>query len=411
MNVTGDYATHEMDSCCQSNSVTLTYAEALKVLATHCQQISPRNEKIALENAARRILANSIFLDRDEPPVARSAMDGFAVLIDDSITCRQIIATNYAGDAGQVHLEAGQAVKVMTGASVPINAEAVVMVEHCQVNGDQLTIDGLPHKSNIRAIGALAHAGALALAAGQTISAGEMATIASCGVSEVDVYCQPRVAIVSTGDEIVAYAGKVLAHQTRDSNRLMLQQQLKDFGAEVVSSVHVADNPQALETAVDTATQLADVVITIGGVSMGDKDYLPQVFQDLSVERLFHKIAIRPGKPIYVGYRQQTLVVGLPGNPVSSYVGAILFVRPIIDAFSGDFQRRCTPQMSVAGAQFKSKARHDFVVAQFAPDSRVVATPSSGSADWRSLATTQVLALVPPNAVIEAGQPIMTLPV
>ncbi|MBT3707795.1 MAG: molybdopterin molybdotransferase MoeA [Gammaproteobacteria bacterium] len=400
-----------MESCCHSNSAYLTYAEALKVLAKHCSAIQPNAETVALPQTANRVLASDIFLDRDEPPVARSAMDGYAVLATDKTKPREVISVNYAGDIGQLDLQIGQAVKVMTGASVPLNADAVVMVEHCRVDGSTLTIDKLPSKSNIRQIGEIAAQGDLAVARGQRIAAGEIATIASCGVSEVSVFTRPRVAILSTGDEIVSHEGELLPHQTRDSNRLMLAQQVSDFGATVVSSEHVADNLPALSKALDEALRNSDIVITIGGVSMGDKDYLPQVFSESKVEKLFHKVAMRPGKPIWVGQRQQAMVVGLPGNPVSSFVGAILFARPIVDAFLGDFARRAIPQLAVSGAQFRSKARHDFVVARFSENSKVVATQSSGSADWRSLSRVQTLALVPPNSIINSGDILEVIPV
>jgi molybdopterin molybdotransferase len=120
---------------------------------------------------------------------------------------------------------------------------------------------------------------------------------------------------------------------------------------------------------------------------------------------------MRPGKPIWAGYHQQTLVIGLPGNPVSSFVGSVLFARPIVDAFLGCFSRRVTPRLAVAGSEFKSKARSDFMVARFDDGSKVVATISSGSADWRSLTATQVLALVPPNSIIAVGDHIEVIPV
>ncbi|MBC8371862.1 MAG: hypothetical protein H8E25_17805, partial [Planctomycetes bacterium] len=218
MNATGNYATHEMESCCQPNSVNHAYADALQMLASHCRKIVAQTEQIPLEQAAGRTLAKNVCLDRSEPPVSRSAMDGYAVLLGDGINSRQIVAVNYAGDTGNLHLEPGHAIKVMTGASVPLNAEAVVMVEHCQVIDDQLQIDKLPSKSNIRDIGEMAQKGDVAVVAGQLLGAGEIAAIASCGVSQPTVYCRPRVAILSTGDEIVAYDGVVSNHQSRDSN-------------------------------------------------------------------------------------------------------------------------------------------------------------------------------------------------
>lgn len=411
MNATGDYATHEMDSCCQPNSTHLSYDEALKVLDNHCRNIQHKTEQIPLAEAVHRVLAKDAVLDRDEPPLARSAMDGFAVLNCDGVASREIVAVNYAGDVGKLSLGPGQAIKVMTGASVPTNADAVVMVEHCQVNGTQLTVTELPHKPHIRQIGDLASRGEVAVKAGQIIGAGEMATLASCGVSTVEVYPRPRVAIVSTGDEVVPYAGEILDHQTRDSNRLMLEVQLQQFGACVIESRHVLDDIDSLNDAIESLLPQVDLLITIGGVSMGDKDYLPQVFSQLEIKQLFHKVSMRPGKPIWAGHHQQTLVIGLPGNPVSSFVGSILFARPVIDAFLGCFSRRVTPRLAVAGSEFKSKARSDFMVARFDDSSKVVATISSGSADWRSLTATQVLALVPPNSIIAVGDHIEVIPV
>ncbi|MDE0585587.1 MAG: molybdopterin molybdotransferase MoeA [Planctomycetota bacterium] len=411
MNATGDYATHEMDSCCQPNSTHLSYDEALQVLDNHCRNIQHKTEHIPLAEAVHRVLAIDVVLDRDEPPLARSAMDGFAVLNCDGVALREIVAVNYAGDVGKLSLNPGQAIKVMTGASVPTNADAVVMVENCRVDGMQLTITELPHKPHIRQIGDIASSGEVAVKANQIIGAGEMATLASCGVSTVEVYRSPRVSIVSTGNEVVPYAGDVLDHQTRDSNRLMLEVQLQQFGACVIESIHVLDDISSLSAAIGSLLPQADILITIGGVSMGDKDYLPQVFSQLEIKQLFHKVSMRPGKPIWAGYHQQTLVLGLPGNPVSSFVGSILFARPIVDAFLGCFGRRVTPRLAVSGSEFKSKSRSDFIVARFDDSSKVVASISSGSADWRSLTSTQVLALVPPNSIIAVDDQIEIIPV
>lgn len=411
MNATGNYATHEMDSCCQPNSTHLAYADALRLLDHCCQDVSPKTETIPLTAAVHRVLAQDVVLDRDEPPLARSAMDGFAVLHGDGVSPREIVAVNYAGDVGELILIPGQAIKVMTGASVPTNADAVVMVEHCQVQGAQLNIDAMPSKSNIRQVGELASRGAVAVKSSQMIGGPELAALASCGVDAIDVYQRPRVAIISTGNEVVPYAGVVRSHQTRDSNRIMLEAQLTQYGARVISTQHVADDVKLLSTAINSVMSLADLVVTVGGVSMGDKDYLPQVFRQLKVEQLFHKVAIRPAKPIWAGHRNQTMVIGLPGNPVSSFVGAVLFVRPIIDAWLGDFSRRTTPRLAIAGAQFQSKARHDFVVSCFDAESKIVPTHSSGSADWRSLATAQQLALIPPNSIISSDDLIEVIPV
>lgn len=368
-------------------------------------------------------------MDRDEPPVCRSAMDGFALRSEDGEGPRQIVGTYYAGTAGETPLQGGQAVAVMTGGTVPSGADAVIPVERTSVEGETLQIEAAPRAGqHVRQKGEMGQVGRVLLKPGQRLTAADLGTLAGCGVDPVLVYRQPRAIVLATGDEVIPLQQMPESHQVRDSNRLLAATQLRTFGAEVVEHHHVKDEPEALKAAVADALEKADLVITIGGVSMGEKDYLPQVFQECCVEKLFHKIALQPGKPVWAGATEKQIVLGLPGNPVSSFVVLELLGRLVIDRLSACDRIYPRPlRTAKLQGRAKCRARPRLLPARLWdpghpwPTDAEASTPTdsmpslrviqeSGSGDWTSFSGAEALLYLPPFSDVEEGQVVHYLP-
>lgn len=394
----------------------LAYAKAWQLLASACD-FSIEGEVLPLEQAVGRVLTEDLFLDRPEPPVDRSAMDGFAVLSSDGDGPRQVLGTLFAGTAGQPTLSAGQAMAVMTGGTVPHGADAVIPVERTEREGDQLQVTQMPKQGqHIRRKGEMGEAGRLALSAGVRLRPGDLAIAASVGAAELRCARRPRVALFTTGDEVVPHQQIPEPHQVRDSNLPTCAALLRAAGADVVLAGHLPDDRTALAKQLGPACAEHDLVVTIGGVSMGEKDFLPEVFTELGVERLFHKINIQPGKPVWAGKSARGMVLGLPGNPVSGYVILSLFAPLLLGRMEGLDMEQPWGLPAILASPLRSGPRERFVPALLqAPQSpgglpQLMPIAATGSGDWIGLAGVEVLAQVPPHSELAVGEGITYLP-
>lgn len=391
----------------------LPYAEALRLLEGRVQSIGI-TQSLPLGECVGEVLAESIALDRLEPPVRRSAMDGFALISDDGTQPREIVGTYFAGTAGQTRLHAGQSVAVMTGGTVPDGADAVIPVELTSREGNVLHIEKAASPGqHVRRAGEMGEAGRILLKAGHRLRVPDLGAIAGCGYGALKVSQKPKVIILSTGDEVVPFEGMPEVHQVRDSNRLLSKVQLESFGADVVAHQHLLDEKAALFKGVGDALEQADLVVTIGGVSMGEKDYLPQIFTELGVEKLFHKLDIQPGKPVWVGEKDGCMVLGLPGNPISSFVVLELLGRLILDRLAGSTARHPrTARTALLKGDVRSRRRPLFLPARFTDSATPTVTlmQESGSGDWTSLAGAEVLLLLEANQSLTTGDVVPYLP-
>jgi len=347
-------------------------------------------------------------------------MDGFAVRSADGLAPRRLRGTVYAGSTELPEVGPGEAVAVMTGGTVPAGADTVVPVEEARVDGVEGARRPLAETTpepgrHVRPAGEMGARGRRILAAGRVLALPDLVAAAGCGADPLPVRPRPRVRVLSTGDEVVAWTTVPETHQVRDSNRLGAILQLERAGARVLGSGRVPDRPGELRAAVEAALEDADLVVTIGGVSMGEKDHLPGVFAALGVERLFHGVRVQPGKPVWGGHRQGCFVLGLPGNPVSSFVILELLAVPLIRALAGArVEARERPlEAGLAGAAARSRGRERYLPAALEVDGegRVLVTPrpATGSGDWTSLAGAQALLRLPEHAVIAPGDPVRFL--
>jgi len=293
-------------------------------------------ERVALEDAAGRVLAEAATSLVALPPFPSSSMDGFAVRAADTPGRLVIVGKAAAGVPASRPVGAGEAIDISTGGVVPEGADAVVPIERVTVGSDAVDVPApVPPGANVRERGGDVHAGAVVHDAGATLTPARLAALAACGIARVAVRQRPRVAIAVTGTELRAPGEELEPGQIYESNGIMLEATLAAAGATVERLGVAEDSEEALE-AVLTRALRADVVVTSGGVSVGPHDLVRSVLGQLGVEEVFWGVAMRPGKPLAFGVRGATLVFGLPGNPVSSLVGGLLFVRPALLALQGD---------------------------------------------------------------------------
>ncbi|HXG94490.1 MAG TPA: gephyrin-like molybdotransferase Glp [Blastocatellia bacterium] len=316
----------------------ITVDEALN---TVLEAIEPLGvETVALDEAHGRVLAEDVIADIALPPFDRARMDGYAVRSADVQTAPvtlRVIGEIAAGASFDGAIHAGEAVKIFTGAPVPKGADAVQKVEVTRAEGDAVEIfEPVKPGQYITPRASEVAEAEIVAERGREISPAEMAVLASFGYSNVKVGVRPRVAVMSTGSELVDVSTKPTAAQIRNSNSYTLAAYAERAGAIVDRLATVEDTPEATRDALVRAAYGRDIVITSGGVSMGDYDLVKAALKEIGAEIYFDKVSIRPGKPIVFARREQTFFFGLPGNPVSTSVTFNVFVRPAIRRMQGD---------------------------------------------------------------------------
>jgi molybdopterin molybdotransferase len=286
-------------------------------------------EDVPVGLAAGRVLAEPATATIDLPSFDSSAMDGFAVRPEDTPGRLRVVGQSAAGRPFEGTLAAGEAVAISTGAVVPAGAGAVVPVEESTVEGDAVVVATGAPGAHIRLRGGDATAGTLVVPAGTRVRPAQIGALAAAGLAVVRAARRPRVVVLATGNELRP-PGSALAHgQIYEANTPLLAAQLATAGADVDVRDPVADDPEATVAALADGLA-ADVLVTSGGVSVGPHDLVRSALAQLGVEEVFWRVAVRPGRPVAFGVRGETLVFGLPGNPVSSLVGCELFVRPAV---------------------------------------------------------------------------------
>ncbi len=314
----------------------LSYQEALEIVLQ--QKITLSSELVHLDQALGRVLACSVLADRDYPPFNRSAMDGFAINFSDFKTSEQkfkIIGELLAGQEWKgTEVIPNGALRIMTGASVPNGFNAVVKIEDCIVDGGfvSFNLDSIAEFQNIATQAEDAAEGNVVVKKGTIINLGTIVALASVGCEFVEVFTQPKVAIITSGDEIVAVNQKPAITQIRNSNVHVLKAALAKLGIINCEHKHVKDTPEAVKEAILSLQNNSDLIICTGGVSAGTADYLPQGLSDLYFNKLFHKIKIKPGKPVWFGKNDlsNTFVFALPGNPLSVLTTFKILVEPFL---------------------------------------------------------------------------------
>ncbi|MHB1084816.1 MAG: molybdopterin molybdotransferase MoeA [Thiobacillus sp.] len=370
-------------------------------------------ETVSVSEALGRVLAVSQVSSITVPPLDNSAMDGYAVRLADvtktdvRLTVSQRIQ---AGAVGQP-LAAGTAARIFTGAPVPPGADAVLMQEDCTVDGEAVVIHKRPRSGeNIRRAGEDIEAGAQILAAGTRLGAAEMGLAASVGLAEVPVYKRLKVACFFTGDELVTPGKPLALGQIYNSNRYTLTGLVNDLGCELIDLGIVPDTLEATEVALAGAASVADVVITSGGVSVGEADYVKTAVEKLGRVEMW-QVAMKPGKPVVYGQVDDVDFIGLPGNPVSAFVTFCLFVRPFLQKRMGVadvLYRAFAAQADFAWP--RPGARREFLRARLQPNGKLTLFPNQSSGVLTSCAWADGLVDLEIGVTVQPGNWVRFIP-
>jgi molybdopterin molybdotransferase len=413
-----------------TQSLVLSFEDARRAVEDHASQIPPgRNETVDLLHAAGRVLAEPIAADRDIPPFPRSTRDGYAVRAADLATLPAKLKVIGEIKAGPLQVPSamnrGEAFSIMTGAPVPPGADAVVMVEYTSQQRDSVEITkSVAPDDNIVAQGAEAKRSTLLLDRGTRLDESAIALAASAGKSRLQVFVRPRVAVLTTGDEIVGLDVTPGPSQIRNSNSYSLAVQIQQAGGEPVLLPIAPDEPRRLRQLIEEGLQ-SDLLIMTGGVSMGRYDLVEQVLAELQAEFFFTGAKIQPGRPVVFGRakcgagalaREGTSVppshkyfFGLPGNPVSTMVTFELFARPMLEALSGMSPR----PLAFLHARLKSEIRVKTGLTRFLPailsgqyeQAHVELVPWQGSGDIAARSRANCCIVIPPDREhIPAGE-------
>ncbi|MFD2784914.1 molybdopterin molybdotransferase MoeA [Hymenobacter rubripertinctus] len=390
----------------------ISVAEATRLVAATIRPLGL--EYLSLTLAAGRVLREDLRADRDFPPFNRVAMDGIALryaALAAGQTAFRIESTQFAGQPPVAVADATAAVEIMTGAMLPAGVDTVIRYEDLTFRTDEaghrwasVQVPAPRAGHNVHAQAADRRQNDLLVPAGTVLGPAEMAVAATIGAATVAVTRRPRVAVVSTGDELVPITDQPAAHQIRRSNGLMLQAAAETAGA-LTEAFHFDDDPVALRQGLPALLTGFDAVVLSGGVSMGKADFLPGVLRELGVEQLFHEVKQRPGKPFWFGQQAGgAAVFALPGNPVSSFVNFYRYARPWLQAVqqpAGAAVATATiPAVLTQPVDFKPPMTHFLLVSlEAGPDGRLLATPerAGGSGDMASLLTSSGFLELPPE--------------
>ena len=334
-----------------------------------------QTEDVALADALGRVLAQPAVSRMTQPPFDAAAMDGYALRSADLPGPLAVVGESAAGRPWDGTLTAGQAVRIFTGAPVPPGADRVVMQEDCARDGDRVSVTGVPRGNNIRLHGADFAEGD-SLSAGRRLGPADIALLAAMNVPRVIVARLPRVAVLAGGDELVPVGDDPREGQVISSNDLAVAALIRAVGG----------TPQLLPLARDTevslreafaAAQGADLIVTIGGASVGDHDLIARVAADLGMQRAFHRIAMRPGKPLIAGRLGGAALLGLPGNPVSAFVTGVLFLQPLLRRMQGEADAEPRLHTGTLGSDLPAEGdrQHYLRAALSHGDDGVVVTP------------------------------------
>jgi molybdopterin molybdotransferase len=348
------------------------------------------SERIPLSDAQGRITAQSVLADRDFPPFDRVTMDGIAIAYDaydKGLKRFPVLQMQAAGEPPVQLIDPGSAVEIMTGASLPIGTDTVIRYEDLIQKGDEVELS-VPIKrgANVHGKGEDRKKGDVLICKHQLIQGPEMAVLATVGVGAVEVLKLPATVFVSSGDELVGVNETPLPHQIRRSNEYAVLSQLKNWGINA-DVIHLPDDPDVIEQQLAIIDEKYDLAIITGGVSKGKKDYFPEKLQLLGVNKSFHRVAQRPGKPFWFGTSERTVWFALPGNPVSAFMCTVRYVVPWLKKCL--YQEPMTSYTATLNEDFSfAKPLQYFLQVNLRTDDanlHAIPTPGNGSGDFANL--------------------------
>ena len=400
----------------QSKTVAQAHEHILKTI-----QPLKEKESCPLKQAIGRILGENLISNIQVPNHTNSAMDGYALLAEDipstgTVTLKNI-GTAFAGEPFHGTIKSGECVRIMTGASMPEPCDTVVIQENVTVKDNSIVIDAKEQAhQNVRQAGEDIQQGDTILRSGKRLTPADIGLIASCGIRRINVYRKPRIAFFSSGNELIPCGEPLAAGQIYDSNRYTLHGMLERIGASILDLGIVRDDLETLQNTFEQKLDGVDAVITSGGVSVGEKDYMHQVLNRLGKIE-FWKVAVKPGRPLLFGKINQALYFGLPGNPVSVMVVFYLLVQPALRKLMGEnpvpptltLRARCQSRLH------KRPGRNEYQRGLLTPDPtgeyQVSKTGAQGSGILTSMSMANCLIVLPMECTaIEPGDWVDTIP-
>ncbi len=360
-------------------------------------------EIITFEQALGRVLAENIKADRDLPPFNRVTMDGIAISYQSfkaGITTFRIKATQAAGDAPVDITESNECIEIMTGAVLPLSADTVIRYEDVEINEGTaiLLIPDIKKEQNIHLQGADKKQGEIILTPGRLITPAIISLLASVGETEVRVKRLPRVVVISSGDELVEVSATPSPYQIRRSNNYTVQAVLKQHGLDA-AMLHIPDDPEIIRQTIQQCLHNYDVLLLSGGISMGKFDYIPQALNDLGVNKVFHKVMQRPGKPLWFGKQDNgAAVFAFPGNPVATFMCLHRYFMPWLQATLSLTEK--PPVYAILNRDFEFTPDLQYflqVKLNFNEQGGLLAVPveGNGSGDFANLADTDAFMELP----------------
>ncbi|MCE9600060.1 MAG: molybdopterin molybdotransferase MoeA [Spirochaetia bacterium] len=340
----------------------ISYADALEALLAHTLQLE--SETISLNQASGRTLAANIAADRDYPPFNRATMDGYAILSSEYEKGRvyRVASWKHAGEEpAQGDVYRGLCIGISTGSAVPDQFDAVIRIEDASIDSSHNVSFALEQTNpgqNIAKRGEDTKQGEIVSKIGTKITPGAAMALASVGARTVQVFRKPDIKVISCGNEVVSLETAPLPEQIRDSNSHTVCTFLNCLGLAPQSASLIPDEPSKLSEGLRQGL-IADILIVTGGVSKGPRDFIPGLLEDLGVKRLFHGVAIKPGKPVFAGTHQNKIVLALPGNPLSVLIGLEIFLLPYLRASMGSSTTRSWP-MKFQGKRKKKSGLDEF---------------------------------------------------
>lgn len=396
----------------------LEYEEALtRILAA---VPAPVSEPVSLKEAHGRVLAEPLISPIDLPAFDNSAMDGYAVRASDVASAAKesparlrLVGKIPAGEPFHGNVERGTCIRLFTGSALPAGADSVVMQEDTRLApgaGEVLVLDTVKRGENVRFQGEDVKRGSRLIQSGERVKSGQINLLGSVGVARVSVGRRPIVGILATGTELREPGQQLAPGQIYESNRVGLAALIGEAGAVTKTLPLVSDHPESVRQALETAFSECDAVVTSGGVSVGEHDYVKTAFEHLGGQLEFWKVSIKPGRPFVFGKYRNKLLFGLPGNPVSASVTCLVLVRPALLKWQGAVELALASHLGVLAESLANPGtRRHFMRVRVATDGKVFSAGTQASHVLSSLAAANGLVDVPPDTVLAKGTNVQVL--
>lgn len=337
----------------------ISLEEAIEILNLNVSKLD--KEKLSLINCVNRIIFEDVTSMVNSPPFNKSAMDGYAIISEDTLkgeALLEIVGEIYAGDSNNIDIDNGKAIKIMTGAKIPKGANSVIKKEEVLLEGNKIIISRqVKLNENICFMGEDIKENDLIIKEGKKLNYADIGILAACGIKTINVYKKPKIAFISTGDEVVDITERLDDGKIFNSNKYTILARLKELGYDISYISHVSDSYKKIGEDIMNACKVSDLIISTGGVSVGDKDLLKEAIDYANGEKLFWKVKIKPGSALLASKVNNKLVISLSGNPTAAITTFELLVKPILSKFMGQDRVNIKRDKGILINEFNKKSK------------------------------------------------------